>query len=93
MNQGGIAFTDIFHTSVMTPPTSVMVIPLHQEALVYGVLYAMSSTQTNFDGISGRLCQICHIIGPHLFGLLHSNARAEYQVCLPQTHRYSTCWL
>jgi hypothetical protein len=85
MNQGGATFTDIFHTSVMTPPTSVLVIPLHQDALVFGVLYAMSSTKTNFDGISNRLCQICHIIGPHLFSLLCSNAAAEYQV-RPGTH-------
>jgi hypothetical protein len=80
MNQGGTTFTDIFHTAVMTPPTSVMVIPLHQGGHVYGVLYAMSSTKTNFDGISGRLSQICRILGPHLFSLLCSNAAAEYQV-------------
>jgi hypothetical protein len=82
MNQGGIAFTDIFHTCAMTPPTPVMVTPLQQDGHVYGVLYAMSSTKTNFDGISGRLSQICHILGPHLFSLLCSNAAAEYQVCL-----------
>jgi hypothetical protein len=80
MNQSLSPSTDIFHTNLMKPPTSALVIPLRNKTVIYGAMFAMSCVQTDFADMSWKLRELWHIIGPYVHHILTNVLTEEYQV-------------
>lgn len=82
INQSGNVSIDIFNTRLIKPPTSVLVFPLKVKQHIFGVIFCMSSVQTDFSDISPRLRELCEVMSSHLLVVLSNSLVAEYKVCV-----------
>lgn len=80
INQSGNVSIDIFNTRLIKPPTSVLVFPLKVKQQIFGVIFCMSSVQTDFSDVSPRLRELCEVMSPHLLMLLSTPLGNEYKV-------------
>lgn len=79
INQSGNVSADIFNTRLIKPPTSVLVFPLKVKQHIFGVIFCMSSVQTDFSEVSPKLRETCEIMSPHLLYMLAGPLNAEYK--------------
>ncbi|KAL6746275.1 kinase-like domain-containing protein [Haematococcus lacustris] len=80
INQSGNVSIDIFNTRLIKPPTSVLVFPLKVKQHIFGVIFCMSSVQTDFNDVSPRLREVCEVMSPHLLLLLNNTLLKDYKV-------------
>lgn len=80
INQSGNVSADIFNTRLIKPPTSVLVFPLKVKQHIFGVIFCMSSVQTDFSEVSPKLRETCEIMSPHLLYMLAGPLNQEYKV-------------
>eukprot|EP00798_Chlamydomonas_sp_ICE-L_P030866 gene30866-35910_t len=78
MNQSGNVSTDLFNRLVK-PPTSVLVFPLKVKQNIFGVIFCMSTVESDFSDVASKLREVCEIISPHLLHALTHQLQSEYQ--------------
>lgn len=80
INQSGNVSVDIFNTRLIKPPTSVLIFPLKVKQHIFGVVFCMSSVQTDFSDVSPKVREVCDIMSYHLMSLLSTSLAADYRV-------------
>lgn len=79
VNQMGNVTTDLFSTSLMKPPSSVLVLPVKTRLVMFGALYCMSSVPTDFKDHSARLKEMCELCSDQIHEMLTSKFQDDYQ--------------
>ncbi|PNH02530.1 hypothetical protein TSOC_011484 [Tetrabaena socialis] len=83
INQSGNVSADIFNTRLIKPPTSVLVFPLKVKQHIFGVIFCMSSVQSDFSDVSPKLREVCEVMSPHLLFMLTQPLANDYKVGAP----------
>ncbi|GIL83127.1 hypothetical protein Vretimale_11467 [Volvox reticuliferus] len=79
INQSGNVSADIFNTRLIKPPTSVLVFPLKVKQHIFGVIFCMSSVQSDFSDVSPKLREVCEVMSPHLLFMLTQPLANDYK--------------
>lgn len=77
LNQSSFILLDLFSTCLLLPPVSVVVLPLKADDVIYGGVFCLSSSETDFAEALPRLKEAVSLLSSHMREVL--TALPDYQ--------------